>query len=154
MGLRASYVLCHSIFHGKQDGFTSGTTIFFRVRLHWVCTVQVPLPLSRSAVIYVCASQLFSEEVSVPLPVMELCRKNVLVMDLVPGVRFVDGVRAHYARYAKSVGKTLEELEDEQKMLVRWWTESADSCRHHHCRCHRRLRSSLLLNESSSIPSV
>ena len=47
-------------------------------------------------------------------------------MDLVPGIRFVDGVRAHYRRYAESKGRTLEDLEEEQKELV---SRTVSSCR-------------------------
>jgi hypothetical protein len=39
-------------------------------------------------------------------------------MEYLPGIRLVDGVRAQFKKYAEQQGKTLEELESEQKEKV------------------------------------
>jgi len=53
--------------------------------------------------------------VEIPEPYMEYCSKHVLVMDFLDGKRLVDGIRDEYTILAKSLGKTLEELEQEKK---------------------------------------
>lgn len=57
----------------------------------------------------------FGDHVYIPQPVQHLCTREVMVMDLVPGVRLVDGVMDQHRRYAKMMGTTLEELQDEHK---------------------------------------
>lgn len=61
----------------------------------------------------------FHRLVQIPLPIMELCRPNVLVMERLEGVPLVQGVRAQYKRYAEAHGTTLEAMEEEQKEKVR-----------------------------------
>lgn len=58
----------------------------------------------------------FGSKVVIPEPVLDLCTKNVLVMDFIPGTRLVDGIKDQYRKLAKRVGKSLEELEEQQKL--------------------------------------
>lgn len=52
--------------------------------------------------------------VDIPEPHLELCSKSLLVMDMLEGVKLIDGIRSQYERLAKSLGKTMEELESEK----------------------------------------
>jgi aarF domain-containing kinase len=61
----------------------------------------------------------FGDKIFIPKPHPELCTKRVMVMDLVPGVRLVDGVRNMYRKYAEKEGRTLEDLEHEMKEKIR-----------------------------------
>jgi aarF domain-containing kinase len=60
----------------------------------------------------------------------ELVKQEVLVMEYLPGIRLVDGVRAQFRKYAEQQGKTLEQLEVEQKEKVRL-ANHADACGQH-----------------------
>uniref|UniRef100_A0A6B2L244 Protein kinase domain-containing protein n=1 Tax=Arcella intermedia TaxID=1963864 RepID=A0A6B2L244_9EUKA len=57
--------------------------------------------------------------VAIPRPVMELCSKNVLVMEYIHGVRLIDGIRDSYRKVAEQRGTTLEVLEEQQKQKIR-----------------------------------
>lgn len=57
-------------------------------------------------------------EVVVPKPYMEFCSKHMLVMEYLEGVKLVDGIRAQFKKLAPLMGKTLEELEAENKKLI------------------------------------
>lgn len=61
----------------------------------------------------------FDSVVAVPRPVLDLCTKNVLVMSYIPGVKLIDGIRDAYRRLAASLGKNIEEMEEEQKRGLR-----------------------------------
>jgi aarF domain-containing kinase len=54
----------------------------------------------------------FAHEVVVPRPVRELCRKEVLVMEYLPGSKLVDALRARATELAASRGMTLAQLRD------------------------------------------
>lgn len=54
-------------------------------------------------------------EVVVPSPVPELCTERLLVMDLLPGPKLIDGVHAYYDIWARRHGTTLEILEQEAR---------------------------------------
>lgn len=56
----------------------------------------------------------YGDKVVIPKPVLELCTKEVLVQDFIPGPGLVKGIRENYGAYARSIGKTLEELEKEE----------------------------------------
>jgi hypothetical protein len=45
--------------------------------------------------------------------------QDVLVMDYIPGERLIDGIRSQFRKFAASQGRTLEELEAEEKEKVR-----------------------------------
>jgi aarF domain-containing kinase len=57
-------------------------------------------------------------EVVVPKPVMDLTTRRMLVMDLLPGPKLIDGVRAFYEEWAHLNGTTLEEIEKEAKQRI------------------------------------
>jgi aarF domain-containing kinase len=57
-------------------------------------------------------------EVVVPLPRMELCAEKLLVMQLVPGCKLLDGLRKYGAVVAAREGKTLEQFETEQRRRI------------------------------------
>jgi aarF domain-containing kinase len=61
----------------------------------------------------------WGHKVAIPRPVMPLCTKDVLVMDFLSGKRLVDGIRDQYARYAKKMGMTLEELETKYRKDIK-----------------------------------
>lgn len=46
----------------------------------------------------------FRGRIAVPRPIMELCRKHVLVMEYLPGVKLVDGIRAQFASLVEQRG--------------------------------------------------
>eukprot|EP00937_MAST-01D_sp_MAST-1D-sp2_P006866 g6866.t1 len=53
--------------------------------------------------------------VCVPRPISGMCTREVLVMEHVPGVKLIDGIRDQWRRYAERNGTTLEALEEEHK---------------------------------------
>ena len=61
----------------------------------------------------------FSDKVYIPAPFMDYCTKEVLVMEYVPGPTLIKGIRQSFGAYAARHGKTLEELEAEQKELMK-----------------------------------
>ena len=54
-------------------------------------------------------------ECMVPQPHPELTTTRMLVMDLLPGPKLIDGMRAYYAEYAKKQGTTLKRLETKMR---------------------------------------
>jgi aarF domain-containing kinase len=58
----------------------------------------------------------WSDQVVVPKSHPKFCRKNVLVMDMLQGIKLVDGIKRQYEQIATSMGKTFEELEAESKL--------------------------------------
>ena len=50
-------------------------------------------------------------EVVVPQPRSELCTERLLVMELVPGCKLLDGLRKYAAVLAATEGKSLEAFE-------------------------------------------
>eukprot|EP00300_Choanocystis_sp_HF-7_P034114 c4665_g1_i1.p1 GENE.c4665_g1_i1~~c4665_g1_i1.p1 ORF type:complete len:530 (+),score=118.97 c4665_g1_i1:15-1604(+) len=63
----------------------------------------------------------FTTEVVVPEPYLELCTRQVLVMEYLKGEKLVDGVRRVGSRLAKRQGKTLDQLEAE--IRAKWEKE-------------------------------
>ena len=55
----------------------------------------------------------FSRAVTVPRPLRELCRKDVLVMEYLPGIKLVDALRKRATALAASRGMTLAQLRNE-----------------------------------------
>jgi aarF domain-containing kinase len=60
----------------------------------------------------------WSHKVDIPAPYKQLCTREVLVMDRLPGVKLVDGIRAQLAALAKVRGTTAEALEAEQRAKI------------------------------------
>jgi len=58
------------------------------------------------------------QRIAIPAPAMMLCTKGVLVMERLPGVPMVAGIRNQFGAIAKSRGQSLEELEAEQKAKI------------------------------------
>jgi hypothetical protein len=48
----------------------------------------------------------------------ELCSKHLLTMEYLHGVTLVDGIRTQYKLFAESLGLTIEEIEEKQKLAV------------------------------------
>ena len=61
---------------------------------------------------------LFPNHVVVPQPVKELCTKRLLVMDLIPGSKLIDGIQAYYSKWAEENGTTLKQLEADAKEKI------------------------------------
>lgn len=57
-------------------------------------------------------------EVVVPKPLPELTTKRMLVMELLPGPKLIDGVRKFYGEWAEANGTTLEALEAEARAKI------------------------------------
>lgn len=55
-------------------------------------------------------------DVVVPQPIM--ATKRILIMELLPGPKLTDGMRAYYETWAKAQGTTLEKLEKEAKQKI------------------------------------
>lgn len=51
------------------------------------------------------------KEVLVPQPISELTKKKMLVMELLPGLKLIDGMRAYYATWAEANGTTLKRMD-------------------------------------------
>lgn len=47
-----------------------------------------------------------------------MIRTHMLVMELMHGRKLIDGIRDQYKKIAKQMGKTLHELEDEQRQKI------------------------------------
>lgn len=54
-------------------------------------------------------------ECLVPQPIPEVSTKRILVMDLLPGPKLIDGMRAFYEEYAKKQGTTLKRMETQMR---------------------------------------
>ena len=52
-------------------------------------------------------------EVVVPSPIPALCTKRLLVMELLPGPKLIDGIREYFDSWAKQNGTTLHDMEHE-----------------------------------------
>lgn len=59
--------------------------------------------------------QPFAAEVHVPKPFMDLCTRNVLVMEFIEGPKLRDGIRNYARKWAARQGKTLEQLSLEMR---------------------------------------
>jgi aarF domain-containing kinase len=57
-------------------------------------------------------------EVVVPAPIRQLTTSRMLVMELLPGVKLMDGIRAYYHEWALKNGTTLWDLEQEARHRI------------------------------------
>ena len=57
-------------------------------------------------------------EVVVPYPIEELTTTRMLVMQLIPGPKLIDGMRKYYAEYAKAQGTTLKRMETQARQKI------------------------------------
>ena len=57
-------------------------------------------------------------QVVVPAPLPELTTKRLLVMELVPGPKLIDGIRAYFQEWAVAHGTTLHDLEMEARYRI------------------------------------
>ncbi|SPQ98558.1 unnamed protein product (mitochondrion) [Plasmodiophora brassicae] len=60
----------------------------------------------------------WGHKVDIPEPYLDLCTTHMLVMELMHGRKLIDGIRDQYKKIAKQMGKTLHELEDEQRQKI------------------------------------
>lgn len=60
----------------------------------------------------------WGHKVYIPAPHKELCTKEVLIMDEVPGKRLVDGIRDQFEAIARYQGVTTEELEEQERKRI------------------------------------
>lgn len=60
----------------------------------------------------------FPNQVYIPKPHLDLCTKQVLTMEYLPGPSFIKGIRESYGKYAATLGMTYDELEAQQKELI------------------------------------
>ncbi|KNC74275.1 hypothetical protein SARC_13173, partial [Sphaeroforma arctica JP610] len=63
--------------------------------------------------------QHWHKQIEIPRPFMHLCTKEVLVMEYLPGISLISGVRRQLRAMAAEQGKTAQQLEDE----YRWETQ-------------------------------
>ena len=61
----------------------------------------------------------WDQYVYIPGVHLNLCTKHLLVMEFLQGVKLVDGIRSYYKGVAKAIGKSFEEIEEEQKRAIR-----------------------------------
>lgn len=54
----------------------------------------------------------------VPQPIADLTTKRMLVMELLPGPKLIDGMRAYYAKWAKENGTTLKRMETQARKKI------------------------------------
>jgi len=57
-------------------------------------------------------------EVVVPRPYLSLCSERMLVMELLPGCKLLDGLRKYVSVLAAKEGKSLEEFEEEKRLQI------------------------------------
>lgn len=57
-------------------------------------------------------------EVVVPTPLVNISTSRMLVMDLLPGVKLIDGIHDYYRQWASQHGTTLNELEEEARRRI------------------------------------
>jgi len=57
-------------------------------------------------------------EVLIPQPIPDLTTKRLLVMDLLPGPKLIDGMRAFYAKWAEAQGTTLKRMETQARRKI------------------------------------
>ena len=57
-------------------------------------------------------------EVVVPIPLSDMTTHRMLVMDLLPGPKLIDGIREYFAIWAKQHGTTLADLEKEARERI------------------------------------
>lgn len=60
----------------------------------------------------------WGNHVVVPKPHLTLCSRHILVMQYLEGVKLVDGIREKFSKLAALQGRTLQDLENEQKDLI------------------------------------
>jgi len=60
----------------------------------------------------------YKDKLEMPYPHLNLCSKHILVMEYLDGVNLVSGIKEQFSKLAKSQGKDLETLMDEQKSLM------------------------------------
>eukprot|EP00536_Pseudo-nitzschia_multiseries_P001148 jgi/Psemu1/282819/fgenesh1_pg.14_\ len=58
------------------------------------------------------------KEVLIPIPIPELTTKRMLVMELLPGPKLIDGMRAFYAKWAEARGTTLKRMETQARRKI------------------------------------
>eukprot|EP00899_Mesostigma_viride_P019713 jgi/Mesvir1/27743/Mv07434-RA.3 len=61
----------------------------------------------------------WASQVEVPEPVLPLCTRHILVMQYLPGVKLVDGVRERWRQVATARGLSLAELEEEHTRQIK-----------------------------------
>ena len=57
-------------------------------------------------------------EVIVPQPIPQLTTSRMLVMELLPGVKLMDGIHEYYNEWAVANGTTLWELQQEARQRI------------------------------------
>jgi aarF domain-containing kinase len=60
----------------------------------------------------------FRREVTVPAPIPELTTRRMLIMELLPGPKLIDGVRAYFSIWAEQNDTTLHDLEKEARQRI------------------------------------
>ena len=69
----------------------------------------------------------WGKRVYIPAPTLALCSKHILIMEMLQGVKLVDGIRSQYSRLAAVRGITSEELENMQKLGTMQTLEESSS---------------------------
>lgn len=59
----------------------------------------------------------YAKQVAIPEPRLDLCTKEVLVMEFLRGRKLLDGIQDHFEAIAADKGVTVDELKSEQKRL-------------------------------------
>lgn len=98
----------------------------------------------------------FYNAVDIPEPIMPLCSKNILVMDVMDGVKLVDGIRNQYRKLAAMSGRSLEDLENERKQQIKQGNISLQSIASARVQ-HQRTKLLITLNDilfSLNIPRL
>ena len=62
---------------------------------------------------------IWGDKIVVPASFPQFCTKRVLTMEYLHGVKLVEGIRRSYKDVADRLGKTLEEIESEQKAKIK-----------------------------------
>mmetsp|Transcript_9192 Transcript_9192/g.27672 ORF Transcript_9192/g.27672 Transcript_9192/m.27672 type:complete len:530 (-) Transcript_9192:75-1664(-) len=71
----------------------------------------------------------YGSKVAIPEPVLPLCTKTVLVMDYLPGIRLVDGIKEQYRKLAARLGRSFEDLEREHRENIHSGSATSASLR-------------------------
>jgi len=71
------------------------------------------------AEIYENINPKWGDKVAIPRPILDLCRKDVLVMEYLHGLKLEDGIRRMYRLLAHHLGISFDSLLQQHQLLLR-----------------------------------
>lgn len=125
VAVKVQYPEAHALFHDDIKTIRKFCELFAPEQ---VCTMDALEKQNKEELDYIKEAEnllevsvnmkkhgFFPSQVVVPQPLMEHTTKRLLVMELLPGPKLADGMRAYYSTWAEQNGTTLKELEKEAR---------------------------------------